>query len=158
MVIDTNTAGHHKGLNNDYYNDHNPTQLTKVETTTQHGLQTAHKAVHKQHALMSGHTNTFRPNKSATPEPSKRRSSCRVANQGIPTSHPLHPVTDQNPKKIDLLGFEIWHYRTKFSKNFQQFSNHFSIFIIHAKVDPHSGLLKRTKMHSFFEIFQAPQK
>ena len=43
-------------------------------------------------------------------------------------------------------------------QNFQQFSNHFSIFIIHAKVVPHSGLLKRTKIYSFFEIFQAPQK
>ena len=64
----------------------------------------------------------------------------------------------ENPKKIDLLGFEIWHYGTKFSKNFQQFSNHFSIFIIHAKVDPHLGLLKRTKMFSFFKIFQAPQE
>ena len=61
-------------------------------------------------------------------------------------------------QKIDLLGFEIWHYGTKFSKNFQQFSNHFSIFIIHAKVDPHLGLLKRTKMFSFFKIFQAPQE
>ena len=50
----------------------------------------------------------------------------------------------------DLLGFEIWHYGTTFSKIFQQFSNHFSIFIIHVKVDPHLGLLKRTKMFSFF--------
>ena len=45
-----------------------------------------------------------------------------------------------------------------FSKNFQQFSNHFSIFIIHAKVVPHSGLLKRTKMHSFLKYFKPPQK
>ena len=42
-------------------------------------------------------------------------------------------------QKIDLLGFAIWHYGTKCSKNFQQFSNHFSIFIIHAKVDPTQG-------------------
>ena len=64
----------------------------------------------------------------------------------------------ENPKKMYLLGFEIWHYRTKFSTDFQQFSNHFSIFIMHAKVVPHSGLLKKTKIYSFLEIFQAPQK
>ena len=67
-------------------------------------------------------------------------------------------IKRENPKKIDLLGFEIWHYGTKFSKNFQQFSNHFSMFIIHAIVVPHSRLLKRTKIYSFFEIFQAPPK
>ena len=54
-----------------------------------------------------------------------------------------------------LLG---WHYGTNFSKTFQQFSNHFSILIIHAKVVFHSGLLKRTEMYSFFEIFQAPKQ
>ena len=68
------------------------------------------------------------------------------------------PHSERIQRKIDLLGFEIWHYGKRISKIFQQFSNHFSIFIIHAKVVPHSGLLKRTKMHSFFEIFQAPPK
>ena len=41
---------------------------------------------------------------------------------------------------------------------FSNFPIIFLIFIIHAKVDPHSGLLKGTKMFSFFLIFRAPKK
>ena len=31
-------------------------------------------------------------------------------------------------------------------------------YVCFKKVDPHSGLLKRTKMFSFFKIFRAPPK
>ena len=60
--------------------------------------------------------------------------------------------------KIELLGFEIWHYGRKPTRNFPEFSTYFSVFIIHSFYVSHSGLIKLIKSFSFCKIFQAPQK
>ena len=57
----------------------------------------------------------------------------------------VRTLFQENPKKIGLLGFEIWLYGGKFSRNFPEFFNYFSVFILHSLYVSHSGLIEVTK-------------
>ena len=67
------------------------------------------------------------------------------------------PHSGENPKKIDMLDFEIWHYGGKFSGNLPEFSNYFSVFILHSFYVSHSRLIKFTKSFHFVKYFKPPK-
>ena len=57
---------------------------------------------------------------------------------------------DAIPIESQVNWLEIWHYGGKFLRNFPDFSNYFSVFIILSFYVSHSGLIKLTKSFSFY--------